>query len=350
MSGAADIDVSGVVGWWPQLEGAEIAPAMAGNINATWLVGPRYVLQRQHPAFSAAVNEDIAVITAHARRAGVPLPELVRTREGQSCVVVADGALAGTWRVLTRLPGLSHHTLQSVGQARAAGALLGRFHSALRDLRYDFAFTRPHAHDTERHMGVLREALEAHRRHRLHAEVAAVGGELLQRWRDFGPLPELPKRIGHGDMKISNVLFAEDDPERPTGLIDLDTMAWMRLDRELGDALRSWCNRGREDDPEPSFDVAVFEAAMAGWLGEVRGWIAPIEATSVVSGLLRVCLELSARFAGDALNEAYFGWDPAIASGPGEHHLMRAKNQLGLARLVDAQRSALEARVDALCG
>jgi hypothetical protein len=61
----------------------------------------------------------------------------------------------------------------------------------------------------------------------------------------------------------------------------------------------------------------------------------------VVRGLERITLELAARFGADALNECYFGWDPALAPARGEHNLMRAENQLTLARCIGKLRSEL---------
>ena len=61
-------------------------------------------------------------------------------------------------------------------------------------------------------------------------------------------------------------------------------------------------------------------------------------------GLERIALELAARFARDALEESYFGFDPAFG-GRGEHNLLRARGQAALARSVAANRSTLEAVV-----
>ena len=50
--------------------------------------------------------------------------------------------------------------------------------------------------------------------------------------------------------------------------------------------------------------------------------------------------ELAARFAADALNRNYFGFDPAI--GRGRHNLQRAEGQLALAEQIAAVRSEAE--------
>ena len=55
------------------------------------------------------------------------------------------------------------------GRRPSAAALLARFHGALATVEHTFAFTRPGAHDTDRHMQVLQQAVEAQTAHRLHA-------------------------------------------------------------------------------------------------------------------------------------------------------------------------------------
>ena len=118
------------------------------------------------------------------------------------------------------------------------------------------------------------------------------------------------------------------------GLIDLDTMSYGTLDAELGDALRSWCNTAREDDPSPCFSLPLFRAAMEGYLHGSELWLTAAERASIPAGIRRIVLELAARFAADALNESYFGFDLNVAPTRGDHNLIRAKNQLCLARIV----------------
>ena len=48
-----------------------------------------------------------------------------------------------------------------------------------------------------------------------------------------------------------------------------------------------------------------------------------------------------ARFAADALDERYFGWDPARYARRGDHNLARAANQLAAARDLLRQSASL---------
>lgn len=309
-------------------------PLTGGLINDTFALGQRFILQRLHPLFLATVNQDIAALVPILASYGVPVPQLVPARDGQPCVTWPDGPAAGVWRMLTRLPGQTLHRLGNPQQARAAGAMVGEFHSALIQTKHGFAFTRPGAHDTAKHMQLLTDTLALVPDHRLHAQVAPLAEEVLARWAGFGPLPVLPVRIIHGDLKVSNLLF---DGDAVCGVLDLDTMAHSSLDIELGDALRSWCNATTEDDPHPRFEREVFAQALAGYLPVAQPWLQPEERAALAPAVLRICLELSARFLADALRESYFGWDKARFAQRGEHNLLRGANQLGLARDVAAQ-------------
>ncbi|MBM4343601.1 MAG: phosphotransferase [Deltaproteobacteria bacterium] len=312
-----------------------------GLINDTYALGRGFVVQRLHRIFLPEVNLDIAALVPHLRAAGVPVPTLLRARDGKPYVHVDDvhSPHHGTWRILTRLPGATRDRLDHPRQAEAAGAMVGRFHAALLSVAHRFAFVRPGAHDTPAHMASLAHAMAQLRGHRLWPAVAPLADELLARWAVFGPVPDLPARIIHGDLKVSNLLW---DGDAVCGVIDLDTMAHSSLDIELGDALRSWCNATAEDAPEPSFDAAVFAAAMGGYLGAAGTWITRAERHAIARGTLRICLELSARFLGDALRESYFGWDARRFASRGDHNLARGRNQLALARTVAEQMPALQ--------
>lgn len=352
------LDLRPVLAQFPDLSDAGRPPVAAatlpvermsgGLINDTFAVGSSWVLQRLHPIFRAEVNLDIAALTPHLQRAGVTVPTIATARDGRPYVLVPPTEppeVAGVWRLMTRLPGRTLHRLEHAGQARSAGHLVGQFHAALANVTHIFAFSRPGAHDTDRHLALLAQAVADHPHHRLHAQVAPLADELAERWARWGRIPALPQRIVHGDLKVSNLLFEGDTA---AALLDLDTMAAAGLDVEMGDALRSWCNPSTEDDPSPRFDLATGLQAAEGWLQAAAPFATEAEVACLPSATLRICLELSARFAADALNEAYFGWDPHKAPARGEHNLMRARNQLGLARDVDAHRGQFADRLETI--
>ena len=113
---------------------------------------------------------------------------------------------------------------------------------------------------------------------------------------------------------------------------------------ELGDAMRSWCNPRGEDAGSVTLDLAIFTAAIAGFRSEADALLSADERVSIVYGLETVCVELAARFAVDAFDDRYFGWDPARFPSRRVHNLVRAKGQLALGLAVrDAREDALAA-------
>ena len=118
------------------------------------------------------------------------------------------------------------------------------------------------------------------------------------------------------------------------------------IDVELGDALRSWCNTASEDARVAKLDMEIFEAAVRGYARKARSGppLTEHEWASIVPGFERISLELSARFARDALEESYFGWNPKYKTR-GDHNLLRAKGQYSLALAIYNHRSELEAAV-----
>lgn len=322
---------------WPGLANLPLVVESGGLINRTWLVGapPVAVLQCLNPIFKPNVHQDIEAVTAHLSARGMVTPRLLPTRTGELCHVDEAGQC---WRAMSYVPGQSFHKLSEPRLAAAAGDLVARWHLATDDLAYEFVHRRPLAHHTPHHMEVLQQALIDHTGHRLYGAVEPIAAEILAAWSFWPGSLDHATRVAHGDLKISNLRF--DDAGQGLCLLDLDTMGPLSLDVELGDAWRSWCNRAAEDSQDVHFDLVLFEASARAYTAR-----RPLERAvrdTLALGIERICLELSARFCADALNERYFGWNPQVAPTRGEHNLLRARGQLALARSVVAQRGAIE--------
>ena len=321
--------VAAAYGW----EAAELAPLAGGLINKTFVVragAPIAVLQQLHPVFGAAVNLDLEAVTTHLAARGLVTPRLVRTRDGAPWIEDA-----GTiWRALDWIEGLTVHAVPDPSWARAAGELVGRFHRAVSDLEHTYAFARASVHDTAAHLARLRALVDR----ASDDEAVELGREVLAMVPALPELPALPRRHCHGDLKISNVLFATS-PVRGICLVDLDTLGIGTLAFELGDAMRSWCNPRGEDVAGIAFDLAIFEAAITGFRAVADPLVTREERLSIVAGLETVCVELAARFAIDVFHDDYFGWDPARFPTRRAHNLVRARGQLALAGSVREARS-----------
>ncbi len=322
----------------------ELAPIPGGLINATFAVRrggePIAVLQRLHPVFGAEVNLDIDAVTAHLAGRGLTTPRLVRTRD-EAAWVVDDGRV---WRALSWVDGIAVHAVPDPAWARAGGELIGRFHRAVFDLDHAYHFTRAGVHDTAAHLARLEARVriplvpsEPGGGESQHA--VELGREILDAAGALPPMPSLPRRHAHGDLKISNLLFRAAAVPEAVALVDLDTLGQQTLAFELGDAMRSWCNPRGEDAATISFELPIFAAAIAGWTAVAGGLFDDAERRSIVVGLETVCVELAARFAADVFDDAYFGWDPARFPSRRAHNLVRARGQLALGRAVRAARA-----------
>lgn len=310
-----------------------LVPPAHGLINTTWLVdvatGPRVVLQRLHPALPAEVNLNLDAVTAFLAAHGHMTPRLIRTADGNAWVFHA-GAV---WRLLTHVDGHALATLPDRAHAVRAGQLLGRFHAVLAGFTAPLPCVRPPVHEPARHRAALARALSTHADHALHAEVTALAAGIHAALDALATVATAPLRLLHGDPKLSNLLF-----DSPGCLVDLDTLVRAPLAFELGDALRSWCNPAPEDAGQAHFDPALFDGALQGYAEATQGYVQVAEAASIVTATETVCLELAMRFAADALDESYFGWDPDRFATRGAHNLARARNQFALARALGAQR------------
>jgi len=316
---------------WPQAVGLPLRPIPQGLINRTWAVGepPRFALQLVHPQFGEAENARIESAGVLLAAQGLRSPRLVPAPGG---ALSTPGPEGRRWRLAGWLPGASFDRLPSPAHARSAGRLLARFHDALAALPglADAAF-----HDTAARMADLARAQGESR----DDEMRRLAEAILAAWRTWRaeePGAVAP-RPGHGDPKLSNFLFEDGEA---TAVIDLDTLGLFRIDDELGDALRSWCNPAGED-AAVRLDETAFAAAVGGYLaGAAR--LGAAERARIVHGFGRIALELAARFCADAHDDRYWSWNPAVAPSRKAHNMLRAARQLDLARLVMARRARLE--------
>ncbi len=320
--------------------GADVSPVKVGLINETWCVAPhgagRFTLQRLNRIFDPVVHEDIHAVTEHLRARDVHTPRLVPALDGRLWIMRDDEA----WRLQTWVEGEVFDKVTRPGLAREAGTLLGRFHRALSDLDHQFKSRRLGVHDTPKHLAKLENALRDERHRPQFDDVAPVGQAILQAARQLAPLPDTPQRVVHGDPKLANMVFHPDGSG--CCMIDLDTLARMALPLEMGDALRSWCNPGGEDDEAARFDLSLFSAAIEGYAKATGAWLSVEERSCLFLGARTIALELASRFAADALLDCYFGWDATRFPSRSAHNLTRAKSQLRLAASMGEQAAEAE--------
>ncbi len=208
-----------------------------------------------------------------------------------------------------------------------AGKLVGKFHNALEDLDYEFKFIFEGFHDTPRILNELVLIAEGERDKAKHEGVRESLGFLEENLPPLFLPDSLPRRIIHGDLKISNIMFSHKG--EAVGIIDLDTLMHSTLPVELGDAFRSWCTVEKEGGSEVCFNTAIFEAGMGGY--HSSGFeIHLVEKEHIIQGIKLITLELAARFLKDFFEDSYFNWDAKKYSSRAEHNLARTKRQIAI--------------------
>ena len=120
---------------------------------------------------------------------------------------------------------------------------------------------------------------------------------------------ELPLRVTHNDTKLNNVLM-DDKTGEPVCVIDLDTIMPGSLLYDFGDAIRSGCNTGLEDEPDlskVSFDINLYEFFTRGFLEGIGDNITAIERDMLSFGSMLMTFECGMRFLTDYLDgDNYF--------------------------------------------
>jgi Ser/Thr protein kinase RdoA (MazF antagonist) len=316
-----------ILGRFPIAAPRRVARFGTGLINRTYRLRAHegeFVLQKVHGAISAEALDDMRIVTEHLAARGMRVPALLPTKDGQ---IAARDPAGGRWRLYPLIPGRIFDAVVSPDMAREAGRIVGEMHRHLRGLALEPKGAIEHFHDTRHVLEKLRAVASY-----LPQGLRPMAEDLLQTASGIvltrDAVPEGPQVV-HGDLKISNILF--DDRGRAIGFIDFDTIMRHFRAIDVGDALRSWCNRTAEDDPDATFDRGICEAALIGY-GE--GWGAALgrdEKRMFLRATLQITCELASRFLIDVVCDDYFGYRRPytsrraanIARAIGQHHLAK---------------------------
>ncbi len=301
---------------WPRLACAVAEPLAGGLINKTLRMtakdGERSVLQWLNPVFPGTVTDDVAAVCRHLGTRGFDTFSVIPTCDGANFL----SHESGSFRLLTYLEG----DFLEPSDVAIAGRTLARFHRALSDCAHVFSHHR-NIHRPPVHARKLAEALEAYPDHRLRGEVGALAVDVLPRLQPVCDWNTLPSRIVHGDPKLENFWRTAEG----VTLLDLDTVGRHCILGELGDGGRALC---REDGV---FSLKLFEKFFAAYLDRAPA-LSEAEIAAIPESIELIACELAARFLVDALEERYFGWDPARFPARGEHNLQRARGEADFAR------------------
>ncbi len=330
--------------------GLLIAPLGDGLINETYRVetpARAFVLQRINGSVFPAperIMHNLAALHAASLahpQLGVRVPALYHA-DGLPFVRDADGNL---WRLGECIePSRTLHTLAHAGQAREVGRVLGHFHRLGAALDPSaIAVTLPGFHDTPAYLTALDTVVSGADPDQTERDLlSAIDARrsLVQVLERAWANRRTRTRVIHGDPKLDNLLF-DVAGERALCLIDLDTVQPGLLHHDIGDCLRSCCNRAGEAGADSArFDVGLAEALLSGYAETSAGLLDTEELDLIAPAIRLIPLELGIRFLTDHLGgNRYFR-----VRYPGEN-LDKARRQLALVADIERQAEAIDAAV-----
>ena len=340
----------------------------SGNVNDTFLVthqghrpsGPAgsFVLQRLNTRVferPELVMRNLVALGDHVQRRLASPPEELRGRRWEVPQVVRcrqdghwveqDGEF---WRSITYIgAATTTDVILNRDHAREVGYGLGMFHSLISDLpTEDLADTLENFHVTpaylKRYDGVSKSC--STRDDAVHSACAFIearrhGIDVLEAALQRGDLKQRPI---HGDPKINNVMI-DDASGHAVGLIDLDTVKPGLVHYDIGDCLRSCCNKAGEETDDLNtvvFDLELCEAILDGYLSVARQFLSDWDLHYLPDCIRLIPLELGLRFLTDHLEgDLYFRTDHH------GHNLQRAAVQFRLTESVEQQLPQIKAMV-----
>ena len=340
----------------------------SGHIHETFLLKtrerscPDYILQRiNHSIFPDVprLMENIVRVTAHIRAKLNDFPGADPGREVLTVVPARDGRPfhqdgdGNFWRCYVFI---DHQRpsdrVESPGHAFEAGKLFGRFIRLLADLPGPpLHETIPGFHDVEFHLRKFSEVLQADpllRRDAAAEEIAFARehAEEMKRMLVLAREGRITLRVTHNDTKFNNILF--DGQGRALCVIDLDTVMPGYVHYDFGDAIRSGCNRAREDESSlktVGLDIGLFKGYVRGFLNSLQSCLSAEEISHLAFSAKLFAYMIGLRFLSDHLaGDSYFK-----ISRPG-HNLQRARVQFRLLEDMERQFSELEDIVAKLAG
>lgn len=329
-----------------------------GNINDTYLVksGDRaFVLQRINGTvfpYPQRIIRNFEQITAHLsseRSSSLPLVKAafpIKALNGSSHYVDEEGDF---WRAQTYIPHRSKQVISKHCEARSVGRILAAFHSQLSD--FDGAGLQdplPGFHDLPLYLGAFDTVCRKTTR-KVDEDLGCCldivinyrgRGATLKRAGDEGILTYQPV---HGDPKLDNFLF--NDRDECFGVLDLDTVAMGLVHHDLGDCLRSCCNRAGEAggrNCQVVFDLPTCAAMLDGYFSVVQG-MDKKQRHYIFDAILLICFELGVRFLTDYLEgNLYFKVQRE------DDNLFKAVKQFRLMQDIDRKENSIRHLIESI--
>jgi len=311
---------------------SEVRELGRGNIHQTYRVilagnyAKDFVLQRVNTRIFRSPEHvmcNIRTVTTHVHdrlltspfsdRPDWRLPLVIPAETGQDLWTEPDGEV---WRAMEYIPGA--RTLNVLGnpeEGYEVGIALGTFHRLVTDISAERLFdTLPGFHVTPFYLAHY-DRVEASCGMTERPEIRHARGFIRDR-RDGTDVLESALREGrlsrcviHGDPKYDNILL-DAETGRALAMVDLDTVKPGLLHYDIGDCLRSGCNRLGEDLrswEEARFDTEMARAIFKGYLLRMGSELSSGDLACLYEAVRLITFELGLRFFTDYLEgNVYF--------------------------------------------
>jgi len=293
-----------------------ITPIGHGNINDTYLVRSstgRFILQKLStfvfPKPHRVIDNFCRLVEHLEQKTGEIAPgwQFARPVNTSSGDLFYQDLKGEFWRGQTYLPHRTVSALSGSEQAQQLGQTLGLFHLLVSDL------ARENLYDPLPDFHILPTYLEQYdlawrnRSDKRGEDVYCF--EIIEKYRLRTVMLEEAKEEGiltvqaiHGDPKIDNFIF--DKEGCGVGLIDMDTVGFGLLHYDLGDCLRSSCNRSGENpsvEGDVRFDMEICRAILHGYFRRAATLLSSWDRHYIFDAVLLITFELGLRFFTDYL-------------------------------------------------
>ena len=328
-----------------------------GHINTTYRACyrtddghvDRFILQRINSYVfkdPAQVMKNVEKVTRHIswkvlrrrKNAAGQTLTLYPARGGRNYINLPEEG--GMWRCYNNIEGThTYDVVENTRQAYQAGYAFGSFQELVSDMNpEDIRESIPDFHNTPKRFDALQKSAAVDAMHRVDSCKDEL--ELVQSWSsqfsklvDMQNNAELPTRITHNDTKINNVML-DEDTDSAVCVIDLDTVMPGLSLYDFGDMVRSATCMASEDEKDLSkvrMEMPFFESLAEGYLDATHDFLTKAEVDMLAFSGWLITAEIAMRFLTDYLDgDKYFRCDYP------EHNLVRARNQLALAKSIRA--------------
>jgi Ser/Thr protein kinase RdoA (MazF antagonist) len=273
------------------------------------------------------------------------LPRILTTAAGADYLLMENGEY---WRSLSLIANTrSIQVISNQQQATELGYALGTFHYLTKDLAPDQLFdSLPNFHITPLYLQAYEQICsgsggfsESDKKVNYCQEIIRDRRDLVFILENAKSQGELAIRVIHGDPKVNNILF-EQHTDLAVSIIDLDTVKAGLVHYDIGDCLRSGCNRLGEETQQwqdVSFDLELCQGILTGYFTRMRSTLTAKDCDYIYDAVRVITFELGLRFFSDYLaGNVYFH-----AQYP-EHNLQRSLVQFQLLLSIESQATSIK--------